>query len=753
MRILIAALLLFLLFSCSGTKHLPPGEALYLGTREVGMKKVGEAHPWTIRKSGQKKALVYWTLWDLPNGSFGFPQFRLLPTRLIIYNWFYNKKEKGFSHWMRNNFGEPPITVNSLQPALKTEKVVNMFENWGHFGTTGTFSVRYNRRKTKGAIFYKFQIARAYRFRFIEFTLGADQAALKDDLESYKPLSIIQADDDFDLSIIQQEKLNLWTHLQNTGHFYLRQDNIEMAADTTVGNKQMDFRIGIQAGLPQNYYSPLSISAKTLSIDSILQDNTDPRYYRWASGKMRKKVFDSLVNIRTGNRYELSKIRRSMHYISEVGIFVNPLISFHVSEEDSLHLDAVVTMKSADATTIKFNAKGNYRSTGYIGPSLGLNLTQLNVFGGAENLSVDADAYYNFPIGAYGSRSSNSSGFSLRTTITAPALNGLFGVVSREYSLPKKFINLNAEFNDRKNYFTIATWNVGYGFTWKSHPKITHRLSLVDATYSNIINSTPKFDSLISESPSLRTSISNQFIFGSSYSFKYDNSSTEDKLIGTYFEGKLELAGNTMYLLSLSGQRNESGQREGLGIAYSQFAQASYDFRTYLRMGRKSQLAFRHIGGIGLPYGNSHRMPYIRQFFIGGTNSLRPISARTVGPGRYLEFNQQEVNQVGDLKLEWNLEYRFPLGAKLSGALWSDAGNIWLLQEDPSRPNSQIRWKHVFGDSYLTAGVGLRLNVNFLILRADYGGVLYIPVLPQGYKWIWQNKLPFYPVIGFGLPF
>jgi outer membrane protein assembly factor BamA len=147
-------------------------------------------------------------------------------------------------------------------------------------------------------------------------------------------------------------------------------------------------------------------------------------------------------------------------------------------------------------------------------------------------------------------------------------------------------------------------------------------------------------------------------------------------------------------------------------------------------------------------------MPYIKQFFIGGTNSLRPITARTVGPGRYVELGRAAGNQVGDLKFEWNLEYRFRLFWRLNGALWSDAGNIWLLKEDPNRPNSGVRWDSVFEDSYLTAGVGLRLNVNFLTVRFDYGAVVYVPVLPDGQKWLWQNKQPFwYPVIGFGYPF
>jgi hypothetical protein len=298
----------------------------------------------------------------------------------------------------------------------------------------------------------------------------------------------------------------------------------------------------------------------------------------------------------------------------------------------------------------------------------------------------------------------------------------------------------------------MVGWNASSGIIWKSSPKISHRLTIVDATYSNIINPTAKFDSLTVDNPALANSLIDQFILGSNYTFKYDNSSLENKIAGTYFEGKVELDGNMLSIISSTNP--DTGVKEPFGIPFSQMAQVSYDFRTYFKLGEKSLLAFRNIGGLGIAYGNSSQLPYIRQFFIGGSNSLRPINARSAGPGRYIELDQNEVNQVGDIKLEWNLEYRIKLGPRINGAIWTDAGNIWLLKEDPARPYSGIRWNKIFQDSYLTSGLGLRIDAGFLMLRFDYGVVLYAPIFIDGYKWIWQNKLPLWgPVIGFGLPF
>lgn len=147
-------------------------------------------------------------------------------------------------------------------------------------------------------------------------------------------------------------------------------------------------------------------------------------------------------------------------------------------------------------------------------------------------------------------------------------------------------------------------------------------------------------------------------------------------------------------------------------------------------------------------------MPYSRQYYIGGSTSMRPFAARTFGPGTYLEFDQGEVNQVGDIKIESNFEYRFKLSPFLSSAIWADYGNIWLLNEDPARPGSGIDWRSFLSDSYLTSGIGLRVDLNFIMLRADLGIPLYFPIFPKGFRWVWENKVVYIaPSIGFGFPF
>jgi len=742
----------YLLLSCSGTKHLPKGEYLYVGTKQAKLEKVKYDDKWKIWQGGTKRSIVYFNLWDLPNGSLGFPFFRSLPSRLILYNWFYTEKEKGFSHWMQNNFGEDPVTISKINPELKAEKVKNLYENWGHFGTTAQFNIRYRKKRPIATVYYKFLIPKAYTYRRIDYVVDSLQESIHESFRLYRAMALVNAGDEFDLDKIKKEKSSLLNHFHDHGYYYLRDNDLTVLADTTVGNKQIDLRIGFAKNLPITHFRKQTIASKTLTIESLLQPYQDDKYYHWPAGKIKRRVLDSLVRVRPGDLYSFNNVRMTVRNLSELGMFSNPLVSFSIDQHDSLKLNSKVSTNVMDATTIGFNAKANYKNVGYIGPSVGMNFSQLNVFGGAENLNIDLDAYYDFPIGVFKERISKSSGLSLRASLSAPLIRPPFRFIKQTYSLPKKFIAFRAELNDRKDYFNLIGWNASTGMVWTSSPKISHRLTVLDATYSNIINPTAKFDSLTVDNPALANSLIDQFIFGSNYTFKYDNSSLVDKLVGTYFEGKIELDGNILSVISKTN--SETGLKESFGIPFSQLAQLSYDFRAYLKIGEKGQLAFRNLGGIGFAFGNSNQMPYIRQFFIGGSNSLRPINARSSGPGRYIELDQNEVNQVGDMKLEWNLEYRVKIAPKLNGAIWTDVGNIWLLKEDPARPYSAVRWNKIFQDSYLTAGLGLRIDAGFLMLRADYGVVLYAPIFIDGYKWVWQNKLPLWgPVIGFGLPF
>lgn len=741
------------LAQCSGTRCLQEGETLYTGNTLIIKHKQNESTK-QIKYTSLKYSAAYLNVWDLPNGAlFGLPALRFIPFRLIAYNWFYTKKEKGLKAWLRDNLGEEPTLISDIQPDIKLKQLIQTFENFGHFGTDGSFTIKYKRKKKKGFVKYILEVPDAYTYRKVDWMLDSAQKHMLSSFLAVKRNSIIQPNLEYNLDSLKNEKNELYNALQNDGFCYVEKEDIEIEADSTVGNKQIDIRIRMNSDLSDARSKKSIVNSIAINIDSTLKTVNSEGFYTYVFGKLKRKFIDSINFLRPGKYYSLKHSYQTINRMNSLGIFKAAYISYRPLS-DSNTLQSTLYLLPAKASNLSFNIKGSYKTAGYIGPSIGVKLSQLNLFGKAQNLYVEIDYYYDFPIGVFRDRISNSSGLSARSIVKAPYHNSKLKLAKNSAELPFQFITYNIEYNDRKQFFKMISWNTSYGINWSHKKNRYNRLDLINITYSSLLTTTQRFDQLVAENPSLRTSLVDQFILGLDYTYTFDNRSKELNPKGMYLQFHTETAGNLLSLTNSIFKNDSKGNKQFFKITFAQFVLLHYDFRYYLKTGRSSSIVLRHIGAYGVPYGNSQQLPYIKQFFIGGTNSLRPVGARTVGPGRYLEFNQGEVNQVGDIKLELNLEFRFRIAVRLNGAFWSDAGNIWLFKEDPDRPGSGIRWGKIAEDSYLTAGTGLRVDLNLLILRIDYGYLLYAPIFSEGYRWIWQNKLPlWHGLIGFGYPF
>ncbi|MGW8317238.1 MAG: translocation and assembly module lipoprotein TamL, partial [Bacteroidales bacterium] len=488
-------------------------------------------------------------------------------------------------------------------------------------------------------------------------------------------------------------------------------------------------------------YSKVFIGGKNIDLDSTI--------------RVKERLLSRAIRIEQDSLYALENTKRSMRNLSSLGIFGNPLITYAVEPEDSTRIDANISLGTADLFSMGLNSNLTIKHTGYIGPNLGVFATQKNLFGGGEILTIALDGYMDFPYGVFKDRVQRSSGFKATASLSTPMLRTPLPIALRSVGIPRRSITIGVELNNRKDFFRLVEWKASYGLSWHRNSKIDHTINLVNLTYAYLIESSPEFDELVNQSALVQRSYQSQFILGPSYIFTFNNTLDQTKRFRTYYRGEVETAGNLLEgIYRLGGNKEQN--KEFLGVPFSQYVRLYSDFRAYLRLGNRptTMLVFRNVFGWGAAYGNSLAVPYTRKFFIGGSNSLRPITARVVGPGRYLEFDEAAYNQVGDIKIENNLEFRFKIWYIFHGALWSDLGNIWLMHEDPERPGSGIRWGKLLQDSYFTTGAGLRVDLGFLVVRADYGFILYLPSLPEGYRWLWQNKAPFRGLVfGVGYPF
>jgi outer membrane protein insertion porin family len=292
--------------------------------------------------------------------------------------------------------------------------------------------------------------------------------------------------------------------------------------------------------------------------------------------------------------------------------------------------------------------------------------------------------------------------------------------------------------------------DASFGYNWKESITTEHSLIPLSITFAHLANTTQKFNDLLSTNPLLKKSFEQQFIIGQVYSFTYNDQLEKGHKNHVYFKGNVDLSGNLLQLaqsLFIKRKATPDDPYQFFGTTYSEYYKLDVDLRHYYNTAdQRASIASRLIAGIGIAYGNSATMPYVKQFYIGGSNSVRAFAARALGPGSYRIPDsvaaKSFVDQAGDIKLEANTEYRFPIISIVRGALFLDAGNIWLLREDPDRPGGAFSAKTFLDEIAVGTGFGLRLDLSYFVLRFDVAFPLRVPYLPQGERWV-TSKIDF----------
>jgi outer membrane translocation and assembly module TamA len=315
--------------------------------------------------------------------------------------------------------------------------------------------------------------------------------------------------------------------------------------------------------------------------------------------------------------------------------------------------------------------------------------------------------------------------------------------------LPQTKFKVGYTFQERLQYFRLNSFNISGGYTWRETMLKTHELFPVDITFVQTGNTSAEFDQLLEENPVLDNSFQNQFILGSRYSFTYNtqlNDQVEQKYglkkkskSDFYFRGTLDLSGNLAHAFQSIKSNEEEEPYNFFNAPYSQFVRTDLDFRYFLKLNKRSKIATRIATGIGYAFGNSETMPYIKQFSVGGSISLRAFPARSVGPGTYNIFEYDSItfiDQRGDIKLESSVEYRFDIVNSLKGALFVDAGNIWLVKEDSLRPGGKFDKNKFLKEIAVGTGFGLRFDFNFFVSRFDLAFPIRKPYREPGDRWV-----------------
>jgi hypothetical protein len=398
-------------------------------------------------------------------------------------------------------------------------------------------------------------------------------------------------------------------------------------------------------------------------------------------------------------------------------------------------------------------------SGGNLGGALNLIYQNKSLFQGAENFTIKfKGAYETLTEKVTGFRNSQQYGF--ESTLRLPKF--LIPFPSKESFIRKhdpKTV-LQAGYNYQKMpVYTRTVANMTVGYSWRGNKYTSHMLNPLGIDVVTLPYISPSFKARIDTSSYLAYSYRDVMILGGNYSFIFNNQMIQKAKDYWFIRLGFDAAGNLLALgYNLAGAAKEDDTYQLFKQPYAQYVKGEADISYHRRINDASSLVYRVFSGIGWPYGNSRAMPFEEQYFGGGSNDIRAWMVRTLGPGSYAVTDTSFINQTADLKLEANAEYRFKLFWILEGAMFVDAGNIWTFREDPDRPGAQFKFNRFIDDIAVGAGLGLRFDIKFVLLRADFGLKLRDPQISDGSKWIPLSR-PFNfrddltMVIGIGYPF
>lgn len=754
-------LMAHMLQSCSTTSKLQDGELLYNGMK-LNLKPQGdEKIPSEIVTDLTEAVNVR------PNNPWPYisPYKRMpLPLGLWVYN-HMNDSAKGLKGWFYNKFVEEPVLVESARPVTRTEMLKEILDNNGYFGSKATYDIKLGKNPKKGEIIYNVDLTSPYLIDSIVYLDNSTKLGHLVDTIA-KRSHYLQKGSRFSIDSLNVVRTKIANTLRNLGYYYFRPEYIEFLADSLINPHHVALKITFADKTPAMsmqqykvgniYTSVLRRSVHNPGVpDTLHTDKGELIVYR--PSKLRKNLVPSCITFRKGRIFSVWDMDRTQTRLSRLGIFSNIQLQPVPADTSAKNpvMDLYITCQFDRPMEATLEANVVSKSNSYIGPGLVLGVTNNNIFGGAEKLSVQFNANYEWQTGHNKGSVFNSYEFGLTGSLAFPRLLAPKFIRRMERDLNWTTISIGADVMNRPHYFKLADFHAGITYEWHPSRNVLNQLTLFKLTYNKLMHTTNSFDSIMQANPAVALSFESQYIPEISYTYTWDKFFEREKINGLNFTFTVTEAGNVFDgIYRLCGVK---GEKKLFGTPFSQFVkgQAQLIYNRRLVRGSDQWLVSRVLIGAAHAYGNSSQVPYSEQFYIGGANSIRAFAVRSLGPGSYRppkEMQNGYFDQTGTFKFELNSEYRFPIISILHGAVFVDAGNIWLLKNDPQRPGGQIKAKNFFKELALGTGVGLRVDLGMIVIRGDLGYGLHAPYYngtPHYFNIKPKNAFAFHLAIGY----
>lgn len=730
---------------CSNTKFLTGDQMLYTGRKNVF---IGDGEKFRDTHVKQMAASV--TSFK-PNNSIGGK--RLLPP---VGLWYYNYRNPDDSTrrpgWFYRTLVKEPVLVSQVNPEARCNKLESDLFGNGYFQARVWSEIDTNGRNPKKAgITYFVKPGNPFRYNDISFSSPAD--AVDSIIAGYQPKLDIKPDDIFNLETVRSEAKKMTDLVVEDGYYFFNQGHIKYIADTTISPYKIDLRIGKDNENILNGGRKYSIDEITVwikrDVDSLNPQSeltflSDRIKIVSTGSRLDPEVITRAVYFRTGDIYSATGHRQTVTHLNSYGIFRFVNVKY-VPDPDSLvsQLDVMIELTPMKDINLDLEANVVTKSTGFSGPGFAATLTHGNLSRAANKLQLRLNGGLEWQVGANSGSTLGTTSYNLglSASIVFPKLIGPALIIRPgRFNLPKTSVTTGVEFLNKIQYYRMSSISLGYGYQWRRSARVTQSLYPVFVNSIDLLKTTPEFDTLMAENPYIRKSFEEQFIAGMKYDFTFDNNLVRQPH-GFYFQAAVGTSGNLIDLIKRISSPDAERPYSIIGNVYSQFIKLSTDIRYYRNL-RDHSFVFRLFSGVGYSYSNSVVMPYVEQFYSGGSNSIRAFLARSLGPGSYLPPDGSDsdeddiIDQTGDIKLEGNVEYRVRLSKVLHGALFLEAGNVWLLNEDETRPGAHFSFDTFTKELAVGTGFGFRFDFDFFILRTDFGFPLRTPYINGDSYWV-----------------
>ena len=660
-------------------------------------------------------------------------------------------RTKGFKHWLKKKFAEKPVLLTDIDPKLMENLIAKTMQDFAFFNTE--VSHRIVQKNQKGAFVYKIEHGLPQIIDSIIFSSKSQK--LDSLIRNYKDLKT-QEKQAYNLKKLQSDRLALAEEIRSHGFFDFDEQDIYFVIDTSLAGDFVDVHFKIkdpdEGGEHKVYYIQDVVVNSTFQSGELIKneqsyaDSFEFKNYIFKQDYkfIGKRALAKNIIIEPGSIFSVEDYNFTVERLNNLGIFNYVMVNYQKIGEDSLRVD--IQLSPGKHQSVRADVEATTSNRSFLGSSVSVTYNNRNLFHGAENLELKAAAGTEFQF-VNGKAALNILNVDFKASIGIPRLLTVFKSPKVKSGVPPKTsINLEESYQQWLQYFTMNSFSMNYTYDWRTKKKHHHVLTPLLFNVISLVNTTDEFNTILQNSPILATSFNSSVILGRNYNYTMNTRKDADDKRYISFNGFVESVGNTSYLMALLFKKNGPRPYEILNIPFSQYAKFEAELKHHWQINQGSSLVSRWGSGIGIAYGNSEVLPYIKQFYMGGPNTVRAFAFRSLGPGSFSSANESNggivnpIQQSGDIKLIANVEYRYNIFKFLKGAFFLDAGNVWLRKEDQDRPGSQFLWGEFYKQIALGTGFGLRLDFDFFAIRSDIGIPLYKPYNNDGDRWI--NQFP-----------